>query len=151
MINDFGNFIIILVCSLGAGFLGHYLPKRYMDKYRDRLYSADFPEGEVEKEIGKKIHHEKTKDITRKLGILERIIYAGGWLAGFPEIIGIVLALKIAPSLKEHTGNKLIGWAIFNMYVIGNFLSLLSAIIIAQFLKFGIDWLLVLFQSFKFC
>ena len=139
MTSDIESVSRITTCSVAAGLLGHFFLNAVMKHYRKILYdNSIFPKESVIKEIGEKKPLDDTKHIVRDLGILERFIYAGRWLSGFPQIIAVVLALKIAPSLRElksnneNTYSTSIRWTLFNMYVVGNFLSLILAILFAE-------------------
>ncbi len=97
--------------------------------YRKRFKSrADRLLGEKEDIFNKK------EIFTSVTGIVERIAYAGGWLFGKPEIIAVILAMKTAPVLKEWEMDKMLGRTQFNIWLVGNILSVLSAVSIAQLL-----------------
>ena len=78
------------------------------------------------------------------LGCLERILYVFSFRLGKLEFIGIWLALKVGGQWKswsedqEINGRKISGRAIYNIFLIGNALSVLYGIIGAK----SIDWCL---------
>lgn len=96
------------------------------------------------------------------IGIIERIFYMFSWLAIKPEFIGFWLALKVAGQWKRwekdsetglsETGlkKKIPGRAVFNVFLIGNGLSILFGImgaLIVQWLSEGQIWVAIVVPS----
>jgi hypothetical protein len=79
------------------------------------------------------------------VGLLERSLYTTSWLLGKPEFIGAWLVLKVAGQWKgwtedrELNGRKVLGRAIFNVFLIGNGFSVAYAVVGALL----IEWLRV--------
>lgn len=144
---DGHSFLAIAISSLIAGYGGKYLSTKTGNKYRKIFHDPKlFPKEEVDKIVSEETA-EKTKHIPAFLGVLERIIYAGGFLSGHAEIIAVLLGLKILPSLREHKGEtKMVGWAVQNMYTVGALLSLVQAILIAGLIYPFINYLLFRFM-----
>ena len=78
-----------------------------------------------------------SKDLQRDLslfkrwvGVLERFIYTAGWMYDKPEVIAVILILKVTPSLKLWTERIITGRVIFNIFIIGSLLSLIGAVLI---------------------
>jgi len=95
-----------------------------------------------EQQIGAKDIHNMVQPYITLLGILERMVYTGGWLLEAPEIIAVVLALKAAPSLKEWSETKIMGRALFNVWLIGNLISVIGSVLIAELTQLAFEKLL---------
>jgi hypothetical protein len=125
------ELILVIAAALCAGLLWHYPIKMLMIRLWGRFYKI--PHGE--EQIGGKRLHQEVQPFISMLGILERMVYAGSWLLHAPEIIAVLLALKATPSLKEWSEKKVLGRAQFNIWLIGNLLSVIGSIITAEILK----------------
>lgn len=64
------------------------------------------------------------------LGVIERAIYTASWQAGQPEFIAVWLTLKVAGQWSRWSdgedidGTKVPGRAVFNVFLIGNAVSI---------------------------
>jgi len=83
------------------------------------------------------------------LGCVERFLYAASFQLGKPEFIGVWLALKVAGQWKrwgedqEYEGRLIAGRAIYNIFLIGNALSVSYAVIGAKLVEWCLqrEWL----------
>lgn len=79
------------------------------------------------------------------VGCIEIILYVTSWLVGLPHFIAIWLALKTAPSwgawtdLCDAYGKKVQGRTIFNIFLLGNALSILFGSTGAGLIKWAIE------------
>ena len=89
-----------------------------------------------------KPHREEHREFPMMLGILERSLYVAAWQFGKPEFMGVWLALKVAGQWKawgeDIVGRDriILGRAIFNVFLIGNGLSISYGVVGALI----IDW-----------
>jgi hypothetical protein len=129
------NLSCVIVACLVSGLIWHF-PTRWVV---NRLWIRYYTLPGSEKQTGGKDIHNKVQLFIKFLGVLERIIYAGSWLLGAPEIIAVVLALKAAPSLKEWSESKIMGRVQFNLWLIGNFISIIGSVLIAELTRLSFD------------
>lgn len=122
------SLICIIVASLTAGLLWH-IPTKWIVS---RLWQCYYKLPKGEEQIGGKELHEKVQIFVMLLGVLERMLYAGSWLFGTPEIIAVVLLIKAAPQLKEWEEDKVMGRAQYNVWLIGNLISIIGSVLIAE-------------------
>ena len=123
--------ITVFVGSLAAGLLGH-LPTRWLMDY---LWRKFYTIPDAEKPVGGRDTYKDVQIFIKLLGILERAVYAGGWLLGKAEVIAVILALKATPSLKEWSENKALGRALFNIWLIGNLVNIIESILFAEVVR----------------
>jgi hypothetical protein len=139
MASSWQRLLSVIVACPVAGLIWHF-PTRWIVS---RLWRSYYALPGSEEQIGGKHIHDAVQPYIRFLGILERMLYAGSWLLGAPEIIALVLALKAAPSLKEWSETKIMGRAQFNLWLIGNLISIIGSVLIAELTRSAFE---VLFQ-----
>lgn len=90
--------------------------------------------------------------LPRILGCVERALYVASFQLGKPEFIGVWLALKVAGGWKrwtedkEHKGRIITGRAVYNIFLIGNALSIAYAAVGAKLVEWCSkqEWLFVI-------
>lgn len=128
--SEVNRLLYTMIASLTAGILWHF-PLRWLFK----PIRSKFEELPGAKDLLGE-GHDETKDwLPALVGIIERITYAGGWLLGTPEVIPVVLVLKATPSLKAWSEGKALGRGLFNVWLIGNLLSVTGAVVVAEISK----------------
>jgi hypothetical protein len=93
----------------------------------------------LEKEAESEGIKEKVKPRTWQgmiLGVIERILFLLSLISGQVQFIGLWLGLKTVSQYKRWSENE-IGRATFNIFLIGNGLSLLYAVAGYEFVEFG--------------
>ena len=125
--------VTIIVAALIASF-GWALPIwALMRRFRDVYYKIPG----AEKQDGPKKIDPNVESLTIWLGIFERIVYAVSWIYNHPETIFVILAIKTTPTLKGWSEpEREVGRSQFNLWLIGNFLSVGGAVITAEVARF---------------
>ncbi len=78
---------------------------------------------------------------TEALSVLERTLYTASWQLGKPEFVAVWLALKVGGQWKRWSEDqplgerKILGRAIYTIFLLGNGLSLLYAIVGASLIE----------------
>ncbi|HHT9132126.1 MAG TPA: hypothetical protein ACFYED_06540 [Candidatus Tripitaka californicus] len=98
----------------------------------DRLWNSIGWEKDKDSELRPESH------LPRILGCVERALYTASFQLDKSEFIGVWLALKVAGQWKrwgedmEYGGRKIIGRTFYNIFLIGNALSIAYAIVSAK-------------------
>ena len=132
MSSPFLSLLSIIIASLAASWLGHYPIRLVMNHFWREYYRLP---GSVEL-FGPSDLNDKSRYFSKWVGIVERFVYVASWLLGKPEAIAIILALKAAPSIKEWSEGKALGRALFNIWLIGNLISIIGSIFIAELVHY---------------
>ncbi len=120
-----------LVASVTAGLIWHF-PTNWLMKC---LWKKFYTLPNSGQQIGGEDIHRAVQPFIILLGIIERMVYAGSWLLGAPQVIGLVLALKAAPLLKEWSDAKVVGRTQFNIWLTGNLFSIMGSVLIAELVR----------------
>ncbi|SRR5258706_9943814 len=123
--------ISAIIAPLVAGLVGQF-PVQWLLNYLWRRFYA-LPGSE--ESVGTKDVYKATRLFITVLGFFERVVYSGSWLLGSPEIIAVILALKVTPSLKEWSENKMLGRAQFNIWLTGNLMNIIESVLIAEMVR----------------
>jgi len=81
------------------------------------------------------------KELPSMVGNIECVLYTSSWLLGRPEFIAIWLVLKVAGGMKSWTEEvtlgkiKFVGRNIFNVFLIGNALSISFGVVGAKIIQ----------------
>jgi hypothetical protein len=131
----FNQGLVILLVAMIAAFIGHFLVDLVVGPRREKIKDAI-------KKRGIEDIYEYTDDITKPIGRAERALYVLTICFGHPEFIAVWLALKTAVHWRAWSDNKngkkndygdALSRAIFNLFVLGNAMSLLAAVLILVF------------------
>lgn len=136
--------IFYLLMTLLSGFLGHciveFLFESRQDYIREQL--RKYPEKDKDNEGKDEEYVQHYTKLSDWIGVIERILYTGSILLGFPYFVAIWLPLKMVGGWGEWSKPGQLARARFIVSLIGNGLSLLVAAAFAILAQYGaIHWL----------
>lgn len=122
------RLLVVIGASLLSAVLGHFVTAPIVFS----LFARVKKQPQAVDAIGGEQAFVQNQYFIRVLGGLERFIYTAGWLFGRPEIILGVLALKAAPQLKAWSETQTLGRTLFNIWLIGNLINVVIAVLVAE-------------------